>query len=1173
MRCASCNGDNPGSARFCATCGTRLGLTCAHCGAEVFAASRFCMACGEPLEDADADRAAAEATGEAERRRISVLFVDLVNFTSLAEAMDPEDVRRVQSRYFEAARSVVATYGGMIEKFIGDAVMAVWGAPVAHEDDAERAVRAALAVVYAVDRLGGAAGSGLKARAAVTTGEAAVTVGARGQGMVAGDLVNVAARLQGRAPVGGVLVDETTRERGGGAVTFTRVGSMALKGRAGRPTVYRAVEVLPGPMARIAGGHTGPFVGRERELAELTGLVTAMLRDRRSRLVSITGIAGMGKSRLVWELANWIDGLDDDFAWHEGRSPAYGEGVAFAPVTEMLRRRARIDDATPPALALRQLGAAIRDFVDDEEERRWIEPRLATLLGGEGVTAFDRDELFAAWRRFFERVADRMPVVLVFEDLHWADPSLIGFIEHLATWARQRPILVVALARPELLDRFPSWGAGLGSFTAIHLEPMDDASLRELLESRGPRLPRGLARRVLDHAGGVPLYAVEVARMLEQGEEDGDGAGAGADRRRRTRSLATSGSGLEVPDTLHGLIAARIDALPGDERRLLHAASVLGRRFRPETLITIAGGDAGATRERVDALVRRELLTLDEELNSPGRGELRFVQDVVREVAYHTLGRSERRAIHLDAAHVFEAMGEEATDALAAHLAEAHDLTTDAGERQRLARRAVAAQRHAARGAMLLHAPERALGLLERALRIRGDADDRAPILNEAAEAARAAGRLEVAEEHLRELLAIEVAGGADPAAARTRARLASVLLTAQRNEPALAELEEAMRDVHGWEGDPIGVELAAQLARARLLTGDDAEALAWADRALDAASSQDLAGVATDVLVTRGTARLSLGDDDAGLADLRDAIERASEAGSLRTELRARNNLAWGLLDDDPRAAMTIARQGFDLATAMGIGDAAVPLADIACTVAVETGEWGWALGAIDELEERGSSDSFRIVLAATASVIRTLRADPEPMRAIDLVGPLAADTDSQVVAAVDHARAWAAFTRADFAEARRMAEAAVAGYVGSDPALQRALATRACLWLGDRGAARDGVELLASTLRHGRAASATVETMRAGVDALEGKAEAAEGYGRAVEAWTALGLPLQRVLCLLDRARLLGVGADEARAAVDELGAGGLRGLAELAGDPAAIGATEGRPRRARAPRSRAG
>ena len=1136
MTCPACGAEHAESARFCPMCGHRLATVCETCGADLPSGTRFCASCGAPAIPSTAapPEESADAPPVAERRRVSVLFVDLAGFTSLAESMDPEDVRRVQSRYFEVARAVVATYGGTIEKFIGDAVMAVWGAPIAHEDDAERAVRAALAIVYAVDRLGGSAEADeLRARAAVTSGEAVVTIGAVGQGMVAGDLVNVAARLQGRAPVGGALVDDTTRALAPGAARYTRVGALSLKGRAGRLAAYRADPLGPEPLARTAGTFRGLFVGRDRELRDLQELLTSVIRDGRGRLVSVTGIAGIGKSRLVGELRSWADGLDAPIAWHDGRSAAYGEGIAFAAVAEMVRRRIRVDEGSPPEIARRQLGAALEEFVADEAERRWIEPRLATLLERGQTADFDRDELFAAWRRFFERVSDRMPVVLAFEDFQWAEPDLLELVEHLAAWTRNRSILIVTAARPEILDRQPGLGSGSGSSTSMLLDRLDDEAMRRLLEEHAPGLPSDVTRRVLEHAGGVPLYAVEVARILETGTPDTD---------RRTAQRPRTLPAMTVPDTLHGVIAARIDSLPPPERRLLLSAAVLGRRFRPEALVSVAGRDDAVIRRRIGSLVQRDFLAIDEELNSPGRGELTFVQGLVREVAYRTLARTERRALHLAAARYLESAGDDAAEVLAGHLSEAHRLTEEPRERLRLARRAVAALRTAARQAQVVHVPDRAFGLLERALRLSEGTDERPSMLAETADAARAAGRLEVAEERLRELIGLQFAARDRRATARTRARLASVLLSAQRNAPALAELERAMRTVRGWERDPSGVELAAQLARARLLMGEDAEALAWADRGLAAARRLDLPAVLMDLLVTRGTARLSSGDAD-GLGDLRDAIARAHEAGALNTELRARNNLAWSLLGDDPRDALRTAREGFDLASAMGLGEAAIPLADIACTAAVETGDWTWALATIDELSQRGLADTYRVVLAATATTILALRGDPAPAAPLDALEPLGPDTDTQVLAAVQQSRAWVAFLSGALDEARSLATAAIAGYVGSDPPYQRALATRSSLWLGDVEAASGSLDRLAGPGPTGRAAAATMATMRAGLAALAGDPGAPRQYDHAAEAWGALDLPLQRALCLLDRHRLLGGDRKELAAMLDALGASGLR------------------------------
>ncbi len=383
-------------------------------------------------------------------------------------------MRETLTRYFDLATDVIGRYGGTVEKFIGDAVMAVWGTPVTQEDDAERSVRAALELVDAVQALG----PGIQARAGVLTGEAAVTLGATNQGMVAGDLVNTAARLQSAAQPGTVLVGESTMRAASAAITFEPAGEHELKGKAEPITAWRAIRVVA---ERGGRGRTdaleAPFVGREDELRLLKDLFHATGREGRIRLVSIMGPGGIGKSRLSWEFSKYADGVTEPVWWHVGRSPSYGEGITFWALGEMVRRRAGLaaddDDATTRA----RIGETVREHVPDEEERRWIEPALLALLGI-GAESSASEQLFAAWRTFFERMAETGTLALVFEDLHWADTGTLDFIDHVLEWSRNSPIFIVTLARPELLDRRPDWGAGKRSFTSLYLEPLATDAMR-----------------------------------------------------------------------------------------------------------------------------------------------------------------------------------------------------------------------------------------------------------------------------------------------------------------------------------------------------------------------------------------------------------------------------------------------------------------------------------------------------------------------------------------------------------------------------------------------------------------------------------------------------------------------------------------------------------------------
>ena len=397
---------------------------------------KFCGECGSALAGGDGPPGAAPgdagsrgpggsaattsgqgAAPVAERRLVSVLFADLVGFTPFAEDRDAEEVRETLSRYFDVAQEVVKRYGGVVEKFIGDAVMAVWGTPTAHEDDAERAVRAALELVDAV----GALGPAFSARAGVLTGEVAVTLGATNQGMVAGDIVNTASRIQSAAQPGLVLVGEATYRAASASIAFESVGERDLKGKAAPVPVWRAVRVVAERRGRGRSDlMEAPFVGRDADLRLLKDLYHATARERRTRLVSVTGIAGIGKSRLAWEFEKYLDGVVEQVWWHHGRSPAYGQGVTFWALGEMVRGRCGLAETDDEATTRAKLATTVATHVADEDERRWVEPSLLALLGIEAPAA-GREELFSGWRTFFEWLAATAPVVMVFEDLHWAD--------------------------------------------------------------------------------------------------------------------------------------------------------------------------------------------------------------------------------------------------------------------------------------------------------------------------------------------------------------------------------------------------------------------------------------------------------------------------------------------------------------------------------------------------------------------------------------------------------------------------------------------------------------------------------------------------------------------------------------------------------------------------------
>ena len=448
MTCPSCGTDNPAGQRFCGGCGSPLSGSCQSCGAENPPGQAFCGGCGEALapqvryrEGQERQKGQEQVTGApvAERRLVSVLFADLVGFTKASEGRDAEDTRELLTRYFDTCRRLIELYGGTVEKFIGDAVMAVWGTPVATEDDAERAVRAALDLVAAVSALGDEVGAtDLRARAGVLTGEAAVTIGATDQGMVAGDLVNTASRVQSAADPGAVYVGESTRRATEQTIVYEEAGSFELKGKEGETTLWKAQRVVSGLRGSLKSqGLEAPFVGRDRELRQIKDLFHASADERRAHLVSVTGIAGIGKSRLGWEFYKYFDGIAGNVYWHRGRCLSYGEGVTYWALADMVRMRCRIAEDEEPASARAKLHATLEEHLLDAEERDFVEPRLAHLLGLAEHQARDQQDLFSAWRLFFERLSDAYPTVLAFEDLQWADASLLDFVEYLLRAAQR----------------------------------------------------------------------------------------------------------------------------------------------------------------------------------------------------------------------------------------------------------------------------------------------------------------------------------------------------------------------------------------------------------------------------------------------------------------------------------------------------------------------------------------------------------------------------------------------------------------------------------------------------------------------------------------------------------------------------------------------------------------
>jgi class 3 adenylate cyclase/tetratricopeptide (TPR) repeat protein len=871
MTCGSCGTENRDGRKFCSRCGAPLAVGCPSCGAANEPGDAFCGDCGTALA---VETQAPRPEPAAERRLVSVLFADLVGFTPLSESRDAEEVRELLSRYFEACRRIISVYGGTVEKFIGDAVMAVWGTPTATEDDAERAVRAALDLMSAVAALGQEVGvEELQARAGVLSGEAAVTLGAEGEGMVAGDLVNTAARIQSAAPPGNVFVGDATRRATEETVVYEDAGEFELKGKDGLTPLWRALRIVSGLRGSLKShGLEAPFVGRDRELRTIKDLFHASADEGRARLLSVTGIAGIGKSRLAWEFYKYFDGIAETIYWHRGRCLPYGEGVTYWALADMVRMRCRIAEDEDQVQGLQKLRAVLDEHVLDGEERAFVEPRLAHLLGYAEQAQHEKHDLFAAWRLFFEKLTATYPTVLAFEDLQWADESLLDFIEYLLDWSRDHPLFVITLGRPELLERRPTWGAGRRNFTSMFLEPLPPQAMEALLAGLVPGLPQDLRDRILERAEGVPLYAVETVRMLlDRGLLVQDGP---------AYRPAGAVESLEVPETLHALIAARLDGLPAEERRLLQDGSVLGKTFSGGGLAALSGLDPDRIDELLGSLVRKEVLGVQADPRSPEHGQYGFLQDLVRHVAYETLAKRDRRVRHLAAAEHLSRESDEAIEVVAAHYVAAHEAAPDADDGDVIKAKACEALVEAGRRARSLAAASEARKYFEQAARLVDDPLERARLLSDAGEMAGHTGDVQLTERLLGEAVALFDDAGDTHASAFQLVRLGHYLLFSGRRDEALARLERAFDVISGDEPDAVLADLASELSRAYWFSGDLQRAAQRAELALDIAESQQLWKPLVRALRAKSAVQHSHGHLQEAHALMKHGFELAREHG-----------------------------------------------------------------------------------------------------------------------------------------------------------------------------------------------------------------------------------------------------------------------------------------------------
>jgi class 3 adenylate cyclase/tetratricopeptide (TPR) repeat protein len=822
-----------------------------------------------------------------ERKLATVLFIDIVDSTGLVASADPEVVRRRVNRFFEMVSHCVTLHGGIVEKFAGDAVLAAFGVPQAHEDDAQRATRAALAMHESVGELG------LEARIGIEAGE--VVVEDADSTFVTGEAVNLAARLQQVARPGEILVGPTAYRLASSTLVVEDAGPLELKGVNGPLRAWRVVDALDGP-SRPAGPRA-PLVGRDSELELLENTFARTTRDGRAHLFTIFGEPGVGKSRLARE---FVDGLERASVL-SGRCLPYGEGVTYWPLAEMIKAAAGISDDDP----LEEAFAKLRECCEEEAVADVLGLAAGMLEALEG----ERSPQEIAWaaREVMHSLADVQPLILFFEDIHWAEEPLLDLIEHLADWVRA-PLLILCLARPELLDARPGWGGGRVRSTAIELEPLSEEESELLVEKLIAQLagtsgamPPPLPKEVLERAEGNPLFVEETIRMLvESGSGNGDPA--------------------RVPDTLQALIAARIDHLPPAAKTLLQRASVVGRVFWTGALEHLSP-DIENIDSLLDDLLLREFLLREPRSSISGEAAYRFKHLLIREVAYTGMAKLARAQHHARFAEwLAERTGEELLEIRAYHLDQAVEFLVEleGAPPQELADETAAALVKAAKRAIAREAYSTARRLGLRAIELR-------PTLGARYVAARAAWRLQDWGA-----VQVEMEKVRDQAREHDERVVEALALTAlgesklRREGDAVGArefLDEALA-ILAEEDDPVA-HFDALVARAMLSSwlADMESFVRHLERAyviaLDA-GRKDLQTIAAHALASAHIVRLEL--DEAELLLAR-ALELAGESGSLRARIGATLSYGWFLtVKGELDAAETVLEEVKSTASELGI-------------------------------------------------------------------------------------------------------------------------------------------------------------------------------------------------------------------------------------------------------------
>ncbi|MBD0330772.1 MAG: AAA family ATPase [Thermoleophilia bacterium] len=1063
-------------------------IACPSCGEENPDRARYCMVCAEPLAAAPPKRE--------ERKVVSVLFVDLVGFTARSEMADPEDVRAELQRYHSRAKAEIERFGGTVEKFVGDAVMAVFGAPVAHEDDAERAVRAGLAILDALSELE------LHGRAGVNTGEAVVALAARperGEGIATGDVVNTAARLQSSAPPGSLVASEQTYWATRHAIDYEPLEAVTAKGKAAPVSLWRALGARSRFGVDLEPSRQTPFLGRDDELEVVRQVYARTLRESACHLVTLVGEPGIGKSRLVAELREFVDAREELVSWRQGRCLPYGEGIALWALGEIVKAHAGILESDDPATVRDKLSQVLEPLLPSEAEKAWVAGELARLTGA-GDGGGEREESFAAWRTFLEAVATQGPLVVVVEDLHWADAGLLDFLEHLVDWTAGVPLLVICTARPELHELHPAWSGGKRNATTISLSPLSSDDTSRLIAALLERsvLPAETQQALLERAGGNPLYAEQFVQMLRERPTSED---------------------VPVPETVQALIAARLDTLGPERKALLQDAAVVGKVFWSGAVAAVGGLDERAVREGLHDLVRRELVRPSRLSSVEGQAEFAFGHGLVRDVAYAQIPRAARAVKHVAAARWIEGIaGERVVDhaeLLAHHYREALALAGAAGL-------ALEGLEDEARRFLVLAAERaaaidvgRARALFDEALAITPPGHPtRGRILTTSRELASGdavAEDVAVLEEAIAELRSAGDHVGVG------KAMLVLSHITWLGGDTGRAEplLRDAAALLERHEPGPELAHAYALLAGRNAIAGRSRDALDWAERGMELARRLGLENFVERSRQFRGLARCDLGDLG-GLDDLREALRASLERGLTREAEIGFNNLgSWLWLSEGAEAAIPVYRDAVEFYERRG-RSAGWSRAEMTWAL-LDAGRWDELLDVTraveDEAEGRGYGQPLIIARASKARVL-FYRGQLEEAGSIarDLLPRARAVGDPQVV---DPTLSLAALVEPDRDAAVALAEELL-GRSGepTHPDVARVCVRHGALDVAERMITGD--ERAAPRIRH---VGVSVRAILA--EARGERAEAVRLYREAAERWTVYPFVLERAQCLLGLAR----------------------------------------------------